>query len=299
MRGLLRLACRAFPPEHRARRSDEVVDTALLVADGSGLGTAREALSLVVAGLRQRVRAEADRPLRSGLTPLAWILAIVNLAVALAGAAAVDSLFLPFSSRAFPPYPYRPDWWWIAFTIAAAGVVLGLVRGDRRLALGAALANLGLLAYDTIFPARMGCPCVLSLIVYPQAFPARGQWLAPAAVLVIATAAAPLRRPPLSRLPLAFAAVLALVVVSQTSGHFYFLRWPLAAVLVLAIAFGALVPRLAVLAVGSVVAAAPSGASYLTGGNYHHHPSVLGFVATGLALGAFVPFARLVRRRVT
>ena len=30
MRELLRLACRAFPPDHRARRSDEVVDTALL-----------------------------------------------------------------------------------------------------------------------------------------------------------------------------------------------------------------------------------------------------------------------------
>ena len=61
MRGLLAFACRAFPRDHRARRSDEVVDTALLAADGSAWRAAREALSLVVAGVRQRLRAESDR----------------------------------------------------------------------------------------------------------------------------------------------------------------------------------------------------------------------------------------------
>jgi hypothetical protein len=300
-RRLLLVACRAFPPDHRARCSDEAVDTALLAADGSAWRTARESLSLVVAGLRQRLRAEADRPLRDGLGLLAGVLAIVNLAVALAGTAGVSPPVLPFASWAFPPYSYRPDWWWIAFTIAAAGIVLGLARGDRRLALGAALINLGFLVYDAIFPARMGCPCFLSLIVYPQAFPARGQWVAPAAVLVLAAAGAPLRRLPLTRLPLAVVAVLALVVLSREpgGGGFYFLRWPVGGVLLLSIAFGSLAPRLTVVAVGSVIAAAPSGVSYLTGNDYHHHPSVIGLVAAGLALGAFVPFARVVRRRLT
>lgn len=296
MHRLLLLACRTFPRHHRARQSDEIVDTALLAAGGSEWRAACEAFSLVVAGLGERLRAEAGRPLRDGLTPLAWVLALVNLAIALAGAMAVNPPFLPFASWDFSPYPYRPDWWWIAFTIAAAGVVLGLVLGDRRLALGAALVNLGLLAYVAISAPSIGCPCLLPLIHYAPSFPAGGQWLAPGIVLALATAAAPLRRLQLNRLPLAVVAVVALVALSRESwGHFLFLRWPLAAVLMLALAFGALVPRLAVLAVGAVVAAAPSGVTLLTGVNVPH-PSDVGFVAIGLAI---VPFARLVPRRLT
>ena len=85
MRGLLAVACRAFPPDHRARHSDEIVDTALLAANGSRWRTAGEALSLVVAGARQRLRAESSRSMRDGAALLAGILALVNLAVALAG----------------------------------------------------------------------------------------------------------------------------------------------------------------------------------------------------------------------
>lgn len=299
MRRLLVFACRAFPSDHRARRSDEVVDTAWLAADGSALRAGREAFWLVVAGMRQRLRAESDRPLRDGLAPLAWVLAIVNLAIALAGALAVNPPFLPFSSLARPPYTYRPDWWWIAFTIAAVGIVLGLVRGDRRLAVGGALANLGFLAYDAIFPAHIPCPCLLNLFNFEPGFPAGRQWLAPALVLAVSVAAAPLRRVQLTRVPLAAGAVALLVGLSrQTFGHFLFLRWPLGVVLLLAIAFGTLVPRLAVLAVGLVLAAAPTGATYVAGSNLDRRPSASGFVAAALALGAFMPFARLVRRRL-
>jgi hypothetical protein len=68
---------------------------------------------------------------------------------------------------------------------------------------------------------------------------------------------------------------------------------------VFAIAFGAFVPRLAVLAAGVTLAAAPSAVVYMTAPNLHHHPSVTGFVAVGLALGAVLPLAQLARRRVT
>lgn len=298
MRRLLVLSCRAFPRDHRARRSDEVVDTALLAADGSRVGVAREALSLVSAGMRQRLRAESERPLRDGLAPLAWVIATVNFAVAIAGAAAVNPPILPFASRTFPPYTYRPDWWWIAFMVTAAGVVFGLWRGDRRLALGAALANFGLLAYDAVFPATGQFSHLLVLLWWAPSFPAGREWLMPAGVLALAVAGAPLRRLPWRRLPLSLVAALALVVLSRESwtwGHFLFLRWPLAAVLVLAFAFGALVPRLAVLATGLVVAVLPSGATLLAGTRLSH-PSLVAFAAAGVAL---VPFARLVRRRLT
>src|SRR5581483_5715727 len=85
MRELFAVACRAFPPGHRARRSDEVVDTALLAAEGSLWGGAREAVSLVAAGMHQRLRAEAARSWRHGASLLAGVLGVVNLAVAVAG----------------------------------------------------------------------------------------------------------------------------------------------------------------------------------------------------------------------
>jgi hypothetical protein len=130
--------------------------------------------------------------------------------------------------------------------------------------------------------------------------PGGRQWLLAAALLALATAAAQPRRIALARLPFALLVSLGLVVLSREIwGAFFFLRWPLAAVLGLAIAFGAVVPRLAVLAVGATVAAAPSAVVYMTAPNLHHHPSVTGFVAAGLALGAALPFAHLVRRRLT
>jgi hypothetical protein len=309
MRELLLVACRAFPREHRARRSDEVVDTAMLAADGSGLRVAREALSLVLAGARQRLRAESARSLRDGATPLAGVLALVNLAVALAGITA--SVYrasgpnvLGFTLR--PAYgPYVVDWWWILFTLAAGGIALGLVRGYRRLTVGAAFVNLGLVGYDAIFLANANpydARGHFDVFTYTQtsSFPAGREWLAAAAVLALATAATPMRRGPLSRLPLALGVVVLLVVLSrETWGAFFFLRWPLAAVVVLAVAFGAVAPRLAVLAIGATLAAAPSVVGYLTAANLHHDHVVTGVVAAGLALGAVVPLLQLTGRRLT
>jgi hypothetical protein len=309
MQGLLALACRAFPREHRARRSDEIVDTAVLAADGSAWRGAREAASLVVAGTRQRLRGERDRSLRDGAALLAAVLAVVNLAVALSGITqSIHSAQGPgvFSLSFGPQYlPYVIDWWWITFTIAAAAVLLGLLLGDRRLTIGAALVNLGLVGYDAIFLAD-GNPYDgrghLDVFTYTQTsgFPGGRQWLPAAVVLVLATATARPRRLSLTRLPLALVAATTLVVLSrETWGAFFFLRWPLAAILVLAVAFGALAPRLAVLAAGTTLAAAPSAVAFMTAPNLHHHPSVLGFVVAGLGLAAVLPFAHLVRRRLT
>lgn len=285
MRRLLLLACRAFPREHRARRSDEVVDTALLAADGSAWRTTREAVSLVVAGMGQRLRAESHRSLRDGVAVLAGVLAVFNLALALAGIAACIStpekrLYYLFGfgwgGSVSGNGPYTLDWWLIAFAVAAVGVALGLMRGSRRLALGAAIANLGLVAYDAIFLAGFlqGHLKIFTFEQTPDAFPGGRQWLAGAVLLALATAVAPLRRLPLGRLPLA-------------------------ALLLLAVAFGALAPRLAALAAGATLVAAPSALVYLTEGNLHHHPSVTGFAAAALALAAFAPLVHLVRRRVT
>jgi hypothetical protein len=304
MRELLTFACRAFPPDHRARRSDEVVDTALLVADGSGWRAAREALSLVVAGVRQRLRAESGRSLQEGVALLAGILALLNLAVALAGIAA-DVYPPPPTFNFLLPLllthgPYVVDWWWIAFAVAAAGIVVGLVLGNRRLALGAALANLGLVAYDATLLAGDGHGH-MTVFTYLQgmSFPGGWQWLSAAVVLALAIAVAPLRRLPLRRLPLALAAAVLLIVLSREAySGFFFLAWPLAAIVVLAMAFGALVPRLAVIAVGLTLVVVPTIAAYLTE-PYYHAQVVTWVVAAGLAVGVVVPLAQLTRRRLT
>jgi hypothetical protein len=324
MRGLLILCCRSFPGDHRARRSDEVVDTALLVADGSILRTAREAISLVVAGLRQRLRAESHRSLRDGVALLAGVLAIVNLAVALAGilsgfgAFAGPSVYLWKLWYGPGSYPFVIDGWWIAFAAAGAAVVFGLARGHRRLAIGAAVANLALVAYDGsgLYESSYG-PTHFAVFTFTwrSSFPGGGQWLLPAIVLAVATAAARPRRLSLARLPLALVVVVLLAWLAvpsrETGGAFFYLRWPLAAIILLGVAFGAVAPRLALLACGITLAAIPGIVPYLIGPHPRPHsslarvsqsvsldPAMIVVAAAGLALGP-VLLAQLARRRLT
>jgi hypothetical protein len=320
MRGLLIFSCRAFPPDHRARHSDEVVDTALLAADGSAWRAGREAFSLVLAGYRQRLRSESHRSLRDGAALLAGVLSIVNLAVALAGILsgfgtyAGPSVFL-WSVRYGPgSYPFVVDWWWIAFTAAAAGIVLGLALGQRRLAAAAAVANLGLVAYDAFvvngFPYDGKGHFDVFTTAWTLSFPGGREWLVAAAVLALATVAARPRRLPLVSLPLALLVVGLLVWAARdTRGAFFFLRWPLAVFVLLAVAFGAVAPRFAVLAIGVTLAAIPGvvvsfSASTINAAppyrtTLHHDPLVIAVVAAGLAVGVLLPLAQLARRRLT
>lgn len=309
MRKMLSLACRAFPPEHRARLSDEVIDTAVLAADGSRARVARETFSLVVAGAVERCRAERHRSVRDGVRLLAGVLAVVNLAVAVAGVI-LAAQFLPVYHSCLavaacePMQPFVVDWWWIAFVAAAAAVVLGLALGNRLLATGAAMANLGLIAYDALvlvdpqewFTGHLG------VFGYAQqnAFPVSRYWLPAAIVLAFAIAAAPQRRLPLSRLAPALVSALLLVLLSREVGNnFWFLLWPLAVIVVLATAFGGVAPRLAVLAVGGVLVAIPSAVGYQTV-TWVHHGSILSWsIVAGLAAGFLAPLAHLTRRRLT
>jgi hypothetical protein len=307
MRGLLAFACRAFPPEHRARQSDEIVDTALLAADGSVWCAARESLSLVRAGVRARVRVEPQRSLRDGVALLAGLLALLNLAVALYGISFVVDQPPPvvFSGPRVPgglgfPNPYVVDWWWIVFAVAASGIVLGLALGNRRLALGAALANLGIVGYDALFLAAHsgGHMNAFAFLRGPDGYPVGQEWLAPAVLLVLATAAAPLGRS-LLRLPLmSGAAALLVVLARKDSGGLIFLRWPLAVVVLLAVTLGWLLPRLGVVAIGVSAVLAPYVVEYLSGPPWAYKaPAVSWIAAPGLALGILLPLAYLTLRR--
>lgn len=322
MRRLLVLACRAFPPEHHARTSGEVVDTALLAAENSSRRTVVEALSLVGAGLRERLHFESHGSAREGFTLLAWSLALVNLAVAVGGVALC--VRPPYSLRpsAYPAWepntmwqrPFVLDWWWIAFAVVATGLVVGLARGYRWLAVSAALANLGVVGYDAAFltdNSMNGGPGHLDVFTAHRwylSFPAERQWFAVAGVLALATFAAPIRRLAFRRFAVVPVLVLLLVVLSKVvAGGFAFLAWPVLALVVLGIAFGAVAPRLAVLATGVTLAAVASTVTYVTT-PWLPAPPVLpavdrGSVATwiaaiGLTLGVLLPLVQLARRRL-
>jgi hypothetical protein len=127
------------------------------------------------------------------------------------------------------------------------------VLGNRRLALGAALANLVIVAYDAMNDHPFHLARFLVLQGYP-AYPVGRDWLAPALLLAVAVAAAPLRRLSSTRLPVAFVASIVLVALARERGAFFYLRWPLAAIILVALAFGWFAPRLAVLAVGLLLA---------------------------------------------
>ncbi len=309
MRGLLAFACRAFPRDYRPRRSGELVDTALLAADGSAWRATREAGSLVVAGLRQRSHAtEGDTSIRDGAALLAGILAVVNLAIALFG---ISLAFQPepFDHSApccsfFIPNPNAIDWWWIAFAIAGAGIVLGLGLGLWRLAVGAALLNVGLVGYDALVLAPhygAGHMNAISPWGWPDAYPIHQEWLAPSIVLALATAAAPSRRRSLYVPLVLVGATLLAVLAREQWGHgFLFLLVPAGVLLVLAVALGWLAPRLAVVGVGLSIALAPPVVGYLTRPSWEYHSPVVTWVAApGLALAIVMSLAYLARRRLT
>ena len=204
MRGLLALACRAFPRDHRARRSDEVVDTALLAADGSAWRAAREALSLVVAGFRERLHATEDvcSERRRGL---AGVFAVVNLAVALFGMSwwstrrRLITAVTVLRASSYPN-PYMPSTCGGSPSPSSArwGRPRSRAGHAARLAVGAALVNLAhrrlrrvRLAPHGHFWAytrrTLGRPACISA---PPGLACTG------VVLALATAAAPSRRRP-------------------------------------------------------------------------------------------------------
>src|SRR5204863_6043165 len=138
----------------------------------------------------------------------------------------------------FLPNPNVVDWWWIAFAVAAAGVVLGLALARRPLAVGAALANVGIVGYDALVlaPHGTGHMNAISPWGWADAYPLHQDWLAPAIVLALATATAPSRRRSWFHVPLALVVAALLAVLAREDwGHgFIFLLWPAGLVLVVA-----------------------------------------------------------------
>lgn len=307
-RRLLALSCRAFPPEHRARTSDEIVDTALLAADGSAWRATQEAASLVSAGVRQRLRAERGMSARSGAALVAQLLALLNLAVALCGISLVVDT-PPYRKLGWVNLIYPVDWWWIAFACSALGVVVGLALGRRGAALGAALANLAIVGYDALgLGGNIGGHFwAFATQNYVLPYPVGWAWLSAAVVLVLAVIAAPSRRS-VVRLPIVIGGAVLLDVVARAHADgFFFLQWPVVVVIALAVVFGLWAPRLAVVAIGVSLAFGPMLVFFTTAHlawqlglrNPVDLTKLLALVAPCLVLGVLLPLAQLARRRLT
>ena len=184
MRGLLALRLPRVPARRIApAASDEVVDTALLAADGSPWRAVREALRSSSPGMRERLRAES-RPLgarrrraarrrprarqprgrarrhRPGVHPLGRL----DPRPRCSSSSRPRTSSTGGGSRSPSPPPESSS-------------VSSL--GDRRLAVGAALANLGIVGYDALFlVARHGLvrrpPRRSSPVGRPRASPSGG-----------------------------------------------------------------------------------------------------------------------------
>jgi hypothetical protein len=88
------------------------------------------------------------------------------------------------------------------------------------------------------------------------------------------------------------------MIARESPSGFFFLRWPLAVVVLLAVTLGWLLPRLAVVAIGVSAVLAPYVVEYLSGPSWAYKaPAVSWIAAPGLALGILLPLAYLTLRR--
>jgi hypothetical protein len=249
--------------------------------------------------------------LASGAYLCAWALAIVNLAVAVYSLTVrVHVLDSPVRAvYVSPSYaPYVTDWWWLSFAAASAGLIVALAASRRWVAVSMAGASFALVAYDALLLAnsdKYDGRGHFDLFTYAQtsSFPGGREWLAAASVLLTATlvsgvgeATSRLRQ----RKALAFAFPLVVVLVAaarETWGAFFYLRWGVLAIVLVALFVAALAPRLTVVAAGVSLAALPSALVYVTSDNLSPGRVGAGAVLAGLTLGLILPIALLSRDR--
>ena len=275
-----RAALRAYPAAYRAERGEEILGT-LAEARPDARPSPGEVASLLVAGLRERERADSRVPgawWRGGLAALALPLACVNAAVALTGLGiAVER---------------GTGRWWPAFALVACALAVAAAARVRVALPVLALANLAFVLGDAALMAGSGgtVPHVRLLErapagdVLPATVPSNPTELVPLAV-VLALAAGCVRPAGGGRLlratfALAAAGALAGLALALPDHRFAWLL-PLASAAALgALVLGALYRRALVAGAAVVVAIAPSVFWYLTRGFPFEHAEYYG-LATG------------------
>jgi hypothetical protein len=200
-----RRALRAYPSAFRAQYGEETIAT-VLEATGERV-VASELAALATGGLRARLREAGGRSrgeaLRGGLALAAVPIALLTLALALAGLAVV----------AWPPAPFHfagledlgvsvLGTWWPLLALGALAALAGFAAGRRPLAVMGALAPIVPLACETwrIHPrqppdAPVTYHLLLVNLLAPGTVPYYAAiWLLAVAVLLLAALLAPLRR---------------------------------------------------------------------------------------------------------
>jgi hypothetical protein len=243
----------AYPPEHRQHHGTEILDTLLLAASpGQRWPSAREAVALVVGGLRVRAARAPRTP--AGLCADGLRLAVVvSFAESAGGMGGVWAAASPLGQW----LGQRVDGGMLPpMGVAIALALLAVVRGRMRTAMGLVLLAYAVSAWNVV---RIGLPA--SDVLLPAA------WLVPAAVAALAWLPA-LRsaRRPWSWHLVWVAALFAFppAVIHLVPPGVALLPWPVVMALVLpvavllAVAIVAAEPR-AALAAGIVVAVSLAG----------------------------------------
>ena len=273
----LRLALLAYPAHMRAAHGAELVGTALDAIDARASSRLREAFGLVAGGLQARGGTEAAASPRDvwlgGLRLAALPLAVVNAAIALSGLVA--------TVMSEGGWFFQPSLaWWIAATVAAALLLVGVCVRRPFLARSGAVVAVTLVLIDLVYPPATTEQDVVSqfdALTYFGAnhanVPRGHQWLG--ATLVLAVAAVCVGRGPgrsAIRTAAAAASAIALAyVAAHVWGAFAFLLWPTIAVAVTILLLATLQPRLPVAGLLWLASAAPIIAGYVDDASVPHH----------------------------
>ncbi|MFG2165852.1 hypothetical protein [Micromonospora chersina] len=130
---------RAYPRAYRQYRADEMLETLLATADDTRRPSLREAVALVVGGLRARTGVDRLGS-RSALGHSALRLSALSLLVY--GMTLWAAGPISFSAIVLADHAYRPDaWWFMAVPALLAIALFAAARGSYRLAFAAAIST--------------------------------------------------------------------------------------------------------------------------------------------------------------
>ncbi len=264
-----RIGVRAYPPDYRAARGDEIISTLMESHADRHLSVAREFVALVVDGFRRRA---GLRPVsgvaawRSGALLAAGILAFLTTAVALLGVIQ-EHRNLTIGGSITP--------WFAAFAVTAIGTLVALVFGLRRVATVFAAAGLATQVFEFVRAPEAGYGTGSHYLVYSwsnaSSLPREPlHWLVPSLMLlVLIVLGRPARRRAIVAAPLAAGLLVAAGGVAFETSHawggFVGLLPVLGAFALLSLVIVSVDPRPAIASIPLMLAVLPMTWTYVVG----------------------------------
>lgn len=298
-----RIGVRAYPPDYRAARGEEIVTTLMESHADRHLSVAREFVALVVDGFRRRFGVRAVSGVaawRSGALLAAGILAFLTTAVALLGV--IQEHRNPTIGGTITP-------WFALFAATAIATLVAVVFGLRRVATAAAAAGLATQVFEFVRAPEAGYGSGSHYLVYSwsnaSSLPREPlHWLVPSLLLlVLIVLGRPARRRATVAAPLAAGLLIAAFGVAVETSHawggFVALLPALGVFALISLVIVSVDPRPAIASVPLMLAVLPMAWTYVVGDSTTPASHGLLLLVALPLLAAFfaVAASRVTRRR--